>query len=135
MSNAAFKTSLGEMLDKAGDKADQVVRLLCLRIATAVVMRSPVDTGRFRSNWQYGTDGINTTVTEDTDMEGTGTVGRIGGLLNSWSAGQMIYLTNSLPYAKRLEYGHSHKQAPGGMVRVTVAEYAQHLGESVSAIA
>jgi hypothetical protein len=37
--------------------------------------------------------------------------------------GQTIYITNSLPYAYRLEYeGWSKVKTPAGMVRVTLAE-------------
>ncbi len=41
-----------------------------------------------------------------------------------WKPGQTIWILNSLPYAKRLEYGWS-KQAPGGMVRLAVQNYSQ----------
>jgi hypothetical protein len=33
-----------------------------------------------------------------------------------------IYLTNNLPYIKKLEYGSS-QQAPRGMARVTIADF------------
>jgi hypothetical protein len=39
------------------------------------------------------------------------------------AAGKVHYITNNLPYAWRLEHGHS-KQAPAGMVGLTVVEFA-----------
>ena len=36
-------------------------------------------------------------------------------------AGSVVYLTNNVDYIQRLEYGHSHGQAPNGMVRQSVA--------------
>jgi hypothetical protein len=37
---------------------------------------------------------------------------------------------NNLPYAVPLEYGHS-KQAPGGMVRITLARFQQIVDEAI----
>jgi hypothetical protein len=41
-----------------------------------------------------------------------------------FKAGDTIYLTNNLPYIRRLEEGYS-QQAPAGMVALTVQEFAQ----------
>ena len=134
MSNDQFKQTIRALAAKAGDKADAVVRLTVMKLAASVVMRSPVDTGRFRANWQYGAVSMNKATTGDTDTSGSSSLGRVNNGLQSWAPGQTIYLTNSLPYARPLEYGHS-KQAPGGMVRLTVVEFRQHLGSAVKAIA
>ena len=40
------------------------------------------------------------------------------------------FFTNNLPYAAALENGHSG-QAPGGMVRVTVARFQQIVLEAI----
>ncbi len=123
MSNAEFKRNFAKLIQKVGDKADQVVRHAALELQSAMVLRSPVDTGRFRSNWQCGIGAVNTTISEPA---GSDAKGRTSVALQGWQPGQTIYLTNSLPYAHRLEYGHS-QQAPNGMVRLTVQEYGQHL--------
>jgi hypothetical protein len=47
-------------------------------------------------------------------------------MANRLEAGSIFYLTNNLPYGERLEYGYS-KQAPSGMVRITLAEYEKIL--------
>src|SRR5690606_14864772 len=41
-----------------------------------------------------------------------------------------IYFCNNVPYAYRLEMGHS-TQAPGGMVRITAAEFQRYVEEAV----
>ena len=41
-----------------------------------------------------------------------------------------VYFCNNVPYAYPLEFGHS-QQAPGGMVRVTAAEFQRLFDESV----
>jgi hypothetical protein len=92
-----------------------------------MVRMSPVDTGRFRSNWQsgFGSANIDTGSPENSDA-----IGRASAALESWKPGQTIWLTNSLPYSRALEYGHS-KQAPGGMVRLTIQNYAAFLENAV----
>lgn len=50
--------------------------------------------------------------------------------------GQMLYFTNALPYAQRLEHGWSRLQAPGGMVALTMAEFpmlVREAGQAMSA--
>lgn len=78
--------------------------------------------GRFRANWQYGFDNPNRTVTANVDPEGSASISRVEGQISAIASGHKHYLTNSLPYAKRLEEGWS-KQAPNGMVALTVAEF------------
>ena len=45
----------------------------------------------------------------------------------------MFYLTNKLPYAQALEYGHS-AQAPNGMVRVSARMALQELENAVRSV-
>ena len=49
--------------------------------------------------------------------------------VDGWKPGQTIFITNSLPYAMRLEHGYS-KQAPAGMVKLTVQNYAQAVAKA-----
>lgn len=114
--NDRFRALFKKHIAKAKDKTEMFAKMLAIDIDAALVMRSPVDTGRFRANWMVGIGAINTETFErfsDVSHEP---------LINSIKVnGQTIYITNSLPYAQRLEYGWS-KQAPDGMVRLTVAE-------------
>lgn len=77
--------------------------------------------GRFRANWQFGIGGANESTTESADAGGEATKAKLEASIDAASIGGVWYVTNSLPYAKRLEYGWS-KQAPGGMVRLTRQE-------------
>jgi hypothetical protein len=43
----------------------------------------------------------------------------------------VIYLTNALPYARRLEYGWS-KQAPSGMVRISAMRFAEAVRKAIA---
>jgi hypothetical protein len=82
--------------------------------------------GRFRANWQFGFGSINKTTTEETDKSGQSSQARIEAAVSGVEAGGICWVTNSLPYAHRLENGWS-KQAPIGMVKVTFAELPNQL--------
>jgi hypothetical protein len=108
-------------------KMVKVAQNSLMRIGGAIVAKSPVDSGRFKNNWMsaYGAPDESTTNSfAKTELgEGRGAVvGRLKAKLDLLDTGQFFYFTNSLPYAERLEYGWS-QQAPGGMVRVSVASW------------
>lgn len=114
-----------------------VCRRVTLDIFRRVIFMSPVDTGRFRANWQCAIgnmpDGVVDVQFDNAEKHRRGTKvrGHAAGNISMSKAtaevmkfepGQRIFLVNNLPYAVALEYGHS-QQAPGGMVRVTIAEF------------
>lgn len=79
--------------------------------------------GRFRGNWQVGIGSINEDTSAPPDKSGAAAISRGSSAVTTWKIGSgTIYLTNSLPYAKPLEYGYS-RQAPSGMVRLTVQDF------------
>lgn len=139
MSNEKFKADFAKLLKAAGDKAELVVRKTALELQSSMVQMSPVDTGRFKGNWQAGIGSANTARTDRLDTTPLGSKDDLGAalateaVLKGWKAGQTIYLTNSLPYARRLEYGWS-KQSPQGMVRLTVQNFSNHLADAVRSI-
>ena len=47
-----FAADLKALCDKAGDKAEMVVRGAALELGGQMIDRSPVDTGRFKNNWE-----------------------------------------------------------------------------------
>ena len=133
MSNAAFKRDFAALLQKAGDKAEMVVRKTALELQSSMIGMAAVDTGRFKGNFQCGVGAVNATTDSPPDKGGGATIGRTQTVLEGWKVGQTIWLTNSLPYARRLEYGWS-KQSPNGMVRLTVQNYSAALAKAVASI-
>ena len=119
-------SNLGEQLRQIAErnkvKLETVVRKTVLDMGSQMVRMSPVDTGRFRANWMYGAGAINTATTADTDQSGGVSAQRITAGVVGWKRGEAMFVTNSLPYAQRLETGWS-KQAPTGMVRTTIAHF------------
>lgn len=132
---------------RSGKRIEDVIRLSTIFIFARVIMRSPVDTGRFRGNWISAYGQPKTTVTDATDKDGAFAIAAMRGDVMAFPIGGVMYLTNSLPYAAVLEYGlypdppklGSQKrgesgpavhvvggysmQAPHGMVRVTAMEF------------
>lgn len=78
--------------------------------------------GRFRGNWQLEFDSRPTGTLERIDPTGNETMAAIIGQMPGLEMGMKAYLVNNLLYAIELEYGHS-KQAPSGMVRITVERF------------
>lgn len=127
-----FELSLREFAEKAGENARQQVTAIVLEVWSRLIVRSPVDTGRFRANWIYtpahklGRLAVRPPVILD---QNAGPL--MGAVLPPPPPPQIDILTvldfphrisNHLPYAMRLERGHS-KQAPGGMVALTLLEF------------
>lgn len=120
--------------DKAKRGYKQVIRATIIDVSTNIAKRTPVDTGRARGNWFPSLDTPITT----SDLRfkyGKGGAGVFNSSLYpaaANAAGHKYYLTNNLPYIFRLEYQGWSKQAPNGMVRVSVIEFQQALTKAIS---
>lgn len=87
--------------------------------------------GRFRGNWQVSFDAPTTDETGRIDKTGNLTKAAGNYTLSLFKVGmKAIYFCNNVPYAYPLEMGHS-TQAPGGMVRITAAEFQRFFEEAV----
>jgi len=129
-----FKQDFAAMMKRAAGREDQLIRVSALSLGSAIVQKSPVDTGRFRGNWQYGAGQVNFSTNAPEDKTGSSAIGRIAVGLNDWKRGETIYITNSLPYAKRLEYDAWSKQATAGMVRISVMEFKANIKKQAASL-
>jgi hypothetical protein len=130
----SFADDVNKFQRKTVNKMDQVVRKVALELFTRIIYKTPVDTGRARANWQVsiGTPAAGTV--EIDDKSGNATVSKATAKSAGFKAGDTIYLANNLPYIRKLEeggYGDGPKtvggfsrQAPAGMVTLTVQEFA-----------
>lgn len=96
------------------------LRALSLEVLARVSERSPVDTGRFRMNWQVG---VGERPQGELPLESGGQAGGdvVRQLNDLEREVRPIFVVNNLPYSERLEDGYS-QQAPEGIVAVTVSE-------------
>lgn len=108
--------------DRVADNADRLVRRCALAIDAAVVLATPVDTGRARANWQVEIGAVPTGVVEPTDKSGASAINKAKDTIASYNgnaADKSVYITNNLPYIERLNDGWS-AQAPAGFVETAV---------------
>lgn len=126
----SFASDLRRFANKTNQKMETAVKSALVRVGTSVVIKSPVDTGRFRNNWlaAYGT--VDTTVNFGTDAGGSNAIGNLKMSVEGMNFKEVFYFTNSLPYASGLEYGDS-AQAPNGMVRISVAAWENILAQEI----
>jgi len=126
--NADFKRNFAKLLDAVGDKAELVTRKVAEDLINSVVLKSPVDTGAFRGNWNlsFGAADLSNSAPSNTDS-----VGKARAKLAGFKMGDHIFIVNNMPYAKRLEFDAWSSQAPQGIVRITVLEYGMYLRKQV----
>lgn len=144
-----FAIDFAKMLKAAGDKAELVVKKSAIQVLSAIEEKSPVGDptlwaesslpapagytgGRFRANWNLSISSIDDSTTEDTDKTGTAAIARAQGKIEGYKMGDKVFITNSLPYAQRLEYEGWSSQAPAGMVRITAMEFDQYVREQAA---
>jgi hypothetical protein len=119
---------IDRLAKKAGEDIEKVGRFATFQLFNAVQLRSPVDTGRFRGNWQFGKDTIPQGALNRLDTTGSLAQTEAQKAMTS-PLGGVAYFVNNLPYARRLENGYS-QQAPVGMVRVSVREFSKYVREA-----
>lgn len=124
MSNGSiFAAQIAEFVAKAKGNADIVVRKVALEMFSRVIQKSPVDEGRFKSSWVVSINSIPTGDPGTIDKSGAPSFMRVNAAMVGFKAGDVITMCSNLSYSRRLEYGWS-KQAPSGVVRITVVEFA-----------
>lgn len=131
MNDGSFAAQIAAFAEQAKEAMDATVRDIVVELGGSLIRMSPVDTGRFRGNWQFSIDMPTQGTLDALDPNGTATQARLEGDAIMFKAGTTAFMVNNLPYAIPLEYGHSD-QAPGGMVRITLARFQQIVLDAAS---
>lgn len=100
---------------------------LVLEMFRRIVMKTPVDTGRAKGNWNVTVNQTTQEVLQTLDETGIGDIdqsnfARALGKLAGLRPFSVVYISNNLDYIEFLEAGHSERQAPRGMVAITIEE-------------
>jgi hypothetical protein len=141
-----FQVDFTKLLKKAGNKARDVVRLSSLKLLESIDKKSPVGDpdywaspapagytgGQFRANWNYSIGSPDLTITANKDPNGGDSVRRAQE--TNYSIGDKIYISNSLPYAYRLEYEGWSRRAPEGMVRISAIEFKDFVKKAAASL-
>lgn len=129
----SFALDVSKFVEKAKKNPEKVMRQVSIKLFSAIIKASPVDTGRFRMNWMAsgGTPAFGTT--DATDKSGNIAIRNATSFVLNATDWRDFTLTNNLPYAQRLEYGWS-QQAPQGFVRVNVSRFQQLINEAANEV-
>lgn len=113
-----WKSDIHSLMGRIGDLTVKAAKKMGEEIFTGVVNKSPVRTGSFRASWRMSLHAPDISVTIG-GAEGAPLIPPSTPSAPSMKLGDTLFISNSLPYSYRLEYGWSD-QAPSGVLRVTV---------------
>lgn len=129
-----FQGKIDKWIEAAGDGIVDCVEIFGGKVQKALVEGSPVDTGRFRGNWQVTANAPPLYALNQYDREGGRTIAEgkraIHAILHGGGAVRSIHFSNMLIYANALEYGHS-KQAPAGVVGIVAIRLRTFMAEAI----
>lgn len=156
----SFTLDIKNFVEKAKKNPETVARQVSFKLFSAVIKASPVDTGRFRMNWQTAGSVAPSGVIDGTDKGGAAAIGDAASYIFAASDWNEFTLTNNLPYAEVIEFGGYKSmfgfsnsfmgpvmsatsgktingystQAPQGVVRVNVARFNTLLEEEAAKV-
>lgn len=124
-----FSRRMREIAVGVDENTTRVMRKTVITVVAAVTLRTPVDTGRARSNWQTR---IGNAPTGPVGAFAVGKQGSTGAAATAQAVAAAqaemarlgvddteVYIANNLPYIKRLNEGWSD-QAPAGFVQSAI---------------
>ena len=129
----SFALDVSKFVEKAKKNPEKVMRQVSVKLFSAIIKASPVDTGRFRMNWMASGSAPSSGTTDATDKSGNIAIGNATSFVLKATDWREFTLTNNLPYAQRLEYGWS-QQAPAGVVRTNVSRFQQLINEEANKV-
>jgi hypothetical protein len=133
------ETDFNEFARKTLERADRLIRAVGIKTFSAVIQNTPVGNpdlwkvnegkrrpkppagyvgGRLRGNWRCSL-GMPDTSSDDSTDKNRGLLA-VNTVCPTADRSKTLWLSNSLPYAYRIEYEAHSRQAPAGMVRRNV---------------
>lgn len=151
MAGKRFTADLRKFVAKAKGNARLVVRKVVLEIGNGVIEKTPVGDpstwspgtvvpvgyvgGRARGSWQYAKGAPASGDPDTIDPSGAVSINRIlGGVSSGDAVAETHFITSNLVYMRRLEYEGWSKQAPEGMVRLTIEEWQRFVENAVRSL-
>lgn len=116
---AVFARRIRALARRMPDNVDKIVKQAAIAVDQAVVLATPVDTGRARGGWQVGLGGPSTEDLGLLDQSGAAAIARNNGAILTRRLGQDIFISNNVEYIGFLNEGSS-SQAPAGFVELAV---------------
>lgn len=123
-----FESRMAKLAKNLRENAKVITRKAALAVDTAVVLATPVDTGRARANWQVRlaepAQGLVDSFPEGKEGSTGGPAAQAAiaqgkAVIEGFQGGTSIHVTNNLPYIGKLNDGWS-AQAPAGFVQKAI---------------
>jgi hypothetical protein len=126
-----FSIDLKKFGEVTEEKAQTIFRKIGIDLDSAIVLDTPVDTGRARGNW-FMSIGAPSDARDDNRLDpgGGNATAEIVTTFSLAKLGSVVWMTNNLPYILPLEQGSS-KQSAKGMVDVNLARAQAKYGGSI----
>lgn len=120
---ADFNLDLASIADELEVDYNLLIRRFTFGVYSRVIRKSPVDTGRFRGNWIVSIGKPISSVFDATNKNASVFINNNPAKIDSFDLARdsELVIQNNLPYAEKLETGHS-KQAPNGMLDISIRE-------------
>lgn len=118
-----FSGKVGKFRARALVKLDQVRRGSILELFSLVIDATPVDKGMLKGAWMPTVNTPFSGTISVSDKSGAIAKARI--LANMGELKDVVWFTNTMPYAYRIEYDGWSAQARGGMVRSNIIRWPQ----------
>lgn len=122
---AKFNVELEKAATKIKGDMHKFYRQVCIEVLKRIVLRTPVQTGRARGNWQTEIGRAASGVLSVEGSEGSMADMAISGGISKLAdipAFSVVHITNNLEYLYYLEYERRSSQYPEGMIEVTLTE-------------
>ena len=101
-----FALDVRAFVEKTKKNNETVMRQVSLKLFSAIIKASPVDTGRFRMNWQAASGAAPAVgVKNAVDRSGAKAISQMASVVTRDPNWYEFTLTNNLPYAPLIEYG------------------------------
>ncbi len=132
---------------KTLERADRLIRIVGIKTFSAVIRDTPVGDpdlwqstsplkgyvgGRLRGNWRCSLSMPDTSSDQSTDRNAA--YPRVESTCALADRGSVLWLSNSLPYAYRIEYDGWSSQAPVGMVRRNTTRFQNIISRELRAM-
>ena len=127
----SFGNTFASFQNRFEDNNEEIVKAVSIKLFSAIILASPVDDGRFRSNW-FPANAVPSNMLIDGELPAQITINNAARFVQT-SQAMTFTLTNNLPYAQTIEFGGYSdgpntiggfsKQAPQGVVRVNAARF------------
>ena len=138
-----FEEQVAAFIKKAKENPERVARAVSIKLFSAVILGTPVDTGRLRMNWQASGATPALGQVSGSDKSGSGAIRSATQFVSSYPEWEQFSLSNNLLYAASVEFGGYNgggpkttpdgysTQAPAGMVRVNVSRFQSLINQAL----